>query len=54
MTKANAIKLIDEHKNKLLDPVEMLNWTWLRVIVNNLTDDAWNAALKKALPTLLA
>ena len=33
MTKADAIKLIDDHKNKLVDPVALLHWTWLRVII---------------------
>lgn len=52
MTKADAIALIDAHKNKLINPVEMLHWTWLRVVINNLDEDAWNAALTKAEVTL--
>ena len=45
MTREEAIKLIDDHKNKLVNPVEMLNWTWLRVIIANINDDAWERAL---------
>jgi len=52
MTKEEAITLIDEHKNKLVNPVEMLNWTWLRVIINNIRDDDWQEALASAEDTL--
>ena len=52
MTKAEALALIDAHKNKLLNPVEMLHWTWLRVIINHLSDDEWNNALRNAERTL--
>ena len=45
MDKAHAIKMIDNHKNQLINPVEMLDWTWLRVILLKLDDDAWNKAL---------
>ena len=52
MTKDEALALIDAHKNALLNPVEMLNWTWLRVIVLNLSDDTWAEALERAHGTL--
>lgn len=45
MDRQEFIRLIDEHKNKLIDPVEMLKWTWFRIIVLNLTDEAWDAAV---------
>lgn len=52
MRKAEAIAMIDNHKNALLHPVEMLHWTWLRVIINNLPDEQWEAALGKAVETM--
>lgn len=52
MEKQDAINLIDDHKNKLLNPVEMLEWTILRVILLNVSDEAWEAALDKAHGTL--
>lgn len=52
MKKEEAVKLIDDHKNKLINPVEMLHWTWLRVIVNNLSEEAWEQALEKAVETM--
>lgn len=48
MTKQEAIDLIDGHKNALLDPVKMLHWAWLRVIVNQISDDDWEAYLERA------
>jgi hypothetical protein len=41
MTKTEALQLIDDHKNALIDPVEMLHWTWLRVIILQIPDDDW-------------
>lgn len=52
MTKEDALLVIDNHKNKLLDPVEMLHWTWLRVIIANIPDGEWDAALEHAAETL--
>ena len=52
MTKDEALALIDAHKNKLINPVEMLHWTWLRVIILNININAWNDALGKAEDTL--
>jgi hypothetical protein len=48
MTKQEALALIDGHKNKLINPVEMLHWTWLRVIINQFTESEWNGALQEA------
>ena len=45
MTKQEALDLIDAHKKDLFDPLEMLQWTYLRVIVLNIPDQAWEEAL---------
>ncbi len=42
MTKQHALDLIDKHKNALVNPVEMLHWTWLRVIVLQIPDIEWD------------
>ena len=52
MTRKEAIELIDNTKNALIDPVAMLNWTWLRVIINNISDEHWEAATDKAVTIL--
>jgi hypothetical protein len=48
MTKIEALRLIDEHKNGLVNPVEMLDWVWLRVIIQEIDDDVWGAAVINA------
>lgn len=48
MTKAEAIALIEAHKNALMNPVDRLNWAWLRVILLHLDEAAWNTALANA------
>jgi hypothetical protein len=48
MTKEEAIALIDNHKNKLINPIEMLKWTWLRVIVNQISEEDWHKYVDKA------
>ncbi len=48
MSKEEALALIDAHKNSLIDPVEMLHWTWLRVIINMITEDEWLTCLREA------
>lgn len=52
MTKEEAIAFIDERKNKIIDPVVMLNYAWLRLIILNININHWNAALGKAEDTL--
>lgn len=52
MTKNQALELIDTHKNKLINPMELLDWTWLRVIIAEIDKDQWEAALNKALNVL--
>lgn len=48
MTKMEALRLIDDHKNKLIDPVEMLKWAWLRVIIYKMPEEDWEMALLSA------
>lgn len=48
MTKQEAVAMIDAHKNKLIHPVELLNWTWLRVIVDQMSDEDWERHVAKA------
>lgn len=48
MTKEEALKLIDAHKNNLVDPVAMLQWTWVRLIILNVDADQWERACGKA------
>ncbi|MGH2638454.1 MAG: hypothetical protein ACRDF4_04130 [Rhabdochlamydiaceae bacterium] len=45
MDKQLAIQMIDAHKNTLIDPVELLNWVWLRVIILSITPQAWEQAV---------
>ncbi len=52
MTKKEALTLIDDHKNALLNPVEMLHWTWLRVFILKITDDEWDEIMSRATETL--
>ena len=47
MDKQAALALIDEHKNKLINPVEMLDWVWLRVIIINVPPASWDEAVAK-------
>jgi hypothetical protein len=48
MKRAEALTLIDDHKNKMINPMEMLTWTWLRVIINQISDEEWEKATWKA------
>lgn len=52
MTKAEAITLIDNHKNQLLNPVEMLHWTYLRVILNQIPEADWEHYTEYSMETL--
>jgi hypothetical protein len=53
MRKSEALKLIDDHKNKLVNPVEMLHWCWLRVIVLCIDDEQWDELVGKAADLIL-
>lgn len=52
LTREEAIKMIDEHNNKLINPVEMLNWTHLRVMLLHISDDEWVEIYSRAYETL--
>lgn len=52
MTKKEALELIDNHKNKLIDPVEMLHWTHLRVTILTIPEWQWDAYVETANKTL--
>lgn len=52
MKKIEAIKLIDDHKNKMIDPVAMLHWSWLRVIVLQIPEAEWERYLENAIVVL--
>ena len=52
MTKNQALKMIDDHKNKMTDPLEMLDWAWLRVIVSEIPDVHWEYATDRAVVIL--
>jgi hypothetical protein len=52
MSKDEALKLIDNHKNALINPVEMLHWTYLRVIINKITNDEWKSFMDRAAEVL--
>lgn len=41
MTKQDALNIIDRRNKALINPVEMLHWVWLRVIINAISDDEW-------------
>lgn len=53
MRKNEALELIDDHKNKLINPVEMLRWTWLRVIILSTTDEEWDVLVGRATEILV-
>lgn len=48
MPQSQILKLIDDHKNKLIDPVEMLHWTWLRVFIANMSAEDYNKHMDAA------
>lgn len=49
MTKEQALKLIDDHKNNLINPVEMLKWSWLRLIIHKMSEKDWQKSFERAL-----
>lgn len=48
MRKDEALKMIDSHKNKLVNPVEMLQWVWLRLIILKIPDEQWEELVEAA------
>ena len=51
-TKAEFLKLIDEAKNKLIDPVVMLKWVWLRVLILEIPDEEFQKYMERVSNTL--
>jgi len=52
MTKNEALQLIDNHRDTMTDPVAMLRWTYLRVVILKLPEETWNVAVDNAEETL--
>lgn len=52
MTKADALQIIDAQNKRLIDPVEMLHFVWLRVIILKIPDDEWNKYVEAATEVL--
>jgi hypothetical protein len=52
MRKDEAIALIDMAKQNLINPVDMLHWTWLRVIILQIPDEDWDKYVGKATEVL--
>lgn len=52
MTREEALALIDVQTKIETHPVKLLHWVHLRVIINQLSDEAWTQALQKAEPIL--
>lgn len=46
------LRLIDEHKNKLIDPVEILHWTYLRLFILHVSDAEVDRAMGLVLQDL--
>lgn len=47
MDKQEALALFDAHTKILLNPVDMLRWVRLRVIILNIPEDVWEQANNK-------
>jgi len=47
MDKNQILKMIDDHKNKLINPVELLGWTWLRFMIYNMTNEEWENLVER-------
>jgi hypothetical protein len=47
MTKEQVLELIDNHKNALINPVEMLNWTWLRLFIYRMTEEEFDKHMSR-------
>jgi hypothetical protein len=54
MTRDQAIEVVDQARNNALEPVDMLNLTWVRVIISKISDEEWKKALAEAYPILSA
>ncbi len=45
MDKDTAIEMIDQIKGSMINPVEMLNWIWLRMIIKEIPQEQWDIYL---------
>ena len=52
MTKAQALTIIDYQKDGAREPMELLNWTWLRVIINQIPNEDWERYVEAAAEVL--
>lgn len=48
MTKIDTIRIIDDQLRNETDPMKLLNWSWLRVIINQIPNMAWERYVEKA------
>lgn len=48
MNKAEAMELIEGQIKSVIDPVLLLNWVWLRAIINSIPKDAWETYVEGA------
>lgn len=48
MTKEQVLELIKNQRDKLINPVEMLDWTYLYVFVNQIPEGEFDKYMEKA------
>lgn len=48
MTKDEALAMIDTVTKQLINPVDLLHWVTLRVIILSIDDTEWQAATGRA------
>jgi hypothetical protein len=56
MAKEDVIAMINAYMNSrdLIDPVELLQWTWLRMIITQIPDNEWKCYVEKAIEIIAA
>jgi hypothetical protein len=54
VSKEQALKMIDAHKSQrgMINPTELLHWTWLRVIINQIPEEDWEKYMAKAVEVM--
>ena len=53
MTKQEALSIIDNHKNKLTTPVDLLWWTWFRGIIRQIPEEDWDKYVELAAEVMM-
>jgi hypothetical protein len=53
MQKKEALELIDGLNRKIINPVEMLDWVTLRVIILQIPEEDWDAYMEEAAKILM-